>query len=323
MTGPAPAPRAWDTAALGGFPVNARYLVGVSGGRDSVALLHWLRAQDYRKLIVCHLEHGLRGRAGKVDARFVEQIAARAKLPFEIGSDDVKARAIMSKRSIETAARMARHEFFARISRRHRCSTVFLGHHADDLVETFLLNLFRGTGSEGRRSIRSVSTHAVNGHELTLVRPWLSVWRDEIDAYVKTHALKYREDLSNKALHATRNRIRHRILPFIEKELGRNVRKSLWRSAVIAAEENALLEESMPPELRSFEKLRVASVRKLPLALQRRALRDWLRKHAVPDIGFELIESARALLDPACGPAKINLPGDRHARRRSGELFVE
>src|SRR5436190_10459126 len=132
----------WSTAALAGLPNDRRYLIGVSGGRDSVVLLHWLLAQGYRKLIVCHFEHGLRGRAGKADARFVERLAARSELPFELGSANVGALAARRKQSIETTARRERLEFFQKVSRRRRCPTIFLAHHADDQVETFLLNLF-------------------------------------------------------------------------------------------------------------------------------------------------------------------------------------
>jgi len=314
-------PRGWDAFALRNFPTDARYLIGVSGGRDSVALLHWLRARGYSRLIVCHLEHGLRARAGKADARFVERLATRAELPFEVKREDVGARAVKSKCSIETAARVARFEFFAQVSRRRRCGTVFLGHHADDLVETFLFNLLRGTGSEA--SIRGVSIQRVSRIELTVVRPLLGIWREEIDDYLKANRLPFREDASNRSLQPTRNRIRHRILPMIEKEFGRSVRKSLWRAAAIAAEENALVEGLIPAELQQIGNLPVALVVKLPVALQRRALLGWLRKRGIADVGFELIESVRALLDPAQRVAKINLPGNRHARRRAGELFIE
>ena len=305
----------WRSSCLAQYPTNRRYLIGVSGGRDSVTLLHWLQAQGYRKLVVCHLEHGLRGRTGKADARFVEQLAARARLPFVLKCEDVKERAAQSKCSIETAARAARYEFFAQVSRRRRCATIFLGHHADDLAETFLFNLLRGSGSDGQRSLRAVSTQEVHGRALTIVRPLLGVWREEINAYMQAHGLRFREDASNLSLAPTRNRLRHHIIPLLEKELGRNVRKSLWRAAEIAGEEHAALEEMMPADL--------SAARTLPVALQRRAVRRWLREHAVPDIGFDLIEQVRALLDPSRGVAKVNLPGDRHARRRAGKLFIE
>ncbi|MDQ3313057.1 MAG: tRNA lysidine(34) synthetase TilS [Verrucomicrobiota bacterium] len=315
--------REWDNAALRGFPIDARYLVGVSGGRDSVTLLHWLQAQRYLRLIVCHFDHRLRARAGRADARFVERIAARAGLPFEGESEDIKARAAQSNCSIETAARAARYEFFAKVSRRRRCCTIFLGHHADDLVETFLFNLLRGSGSEGQRGMRAISVQKIDGAQLTVVRPLLAVWREQIDDYIQAHGLRFREDASNSSLQPMRNRVRHRIIPLIEKEFGRSIRKSLWRAAEIAAEEHAVLNDLMVAQLQQKKNLPVLTLKKLPVALQRRALRRWLREHAVADVSFELIESTRALLDSTRGPAKINLPGDRHARRKAGELFIE
>lgn len=305
----------WASAVLREYPTMRRYLIGVSGGRDSVVLLHWLQTLGYRKLVVCHLDHSLRGRAGAADARFVERRAVADKLPFELKREDVKARASRDKCSVETAARAARLEFFAQVGRRRRCPTIFLGHHADDLAETFLFNLLRGSGTAGLRAIRAVSAQRVSGVELTMVRPLLGVWREEIDRYVEKHRLRFREDASNSSLEPTRNRLRHRIIPLLEKELGRNVRQSLWRAAEIAAEEDAALEEMMPDDL--------TTARQLPVALQRRAVRRWLREHGVTDIGFDLIESVRALLDPANGVAKVNLPGDRHARRRAGKFFIE
>ena len=318
-----PSAQPWRSNCLAQYPTNRRYLIGVSGGRDSVTLLHWLQAQSYRKLVVCHLEHGLRGRAGKADARFVEQLAARAELPCESKREDVKTRATLSKSSIETAARAARYEFFAQVAKRRRCATIFLGHHADDLAETLLFNLLRGSGSDGQRSLRAVSTQDVNGRSLTIVRPLLGVWREEIDAYIQTHRLRFRQDASNLSLAPTRNRLRHRIIPLLEKELGRNVRKSLWRAAEIAGEEQGLIDSLLPSELQRNGKLSVRELRKLSVGLQRRAVRHWLRENAVREIGFELIESVRALLDPAARVAKVNLPGGRHARRRAGELFIE
>ena len=129
------------------FPREARYLIGVSGGRDSVALLHWLVNLGYRKLILCHLNHHLRGRSSLADARFVEKIAGKYRAELELESANVRAFATKRKMSIETAARDSRYSFFAKVAKRRRCHTIFLAHHADDLVETFLINLFRGAGS--------------------------------------------------------------------------------------------------------------------------------------------------------------------------------
>jgi len=309
-----------DQQTLRNFPPGRRYLIGVSGGRDSVALLHALLACSYRKLVVCHLNHRLRGRSSEADARFVASLAKKHELGFELGSVDVAKRAKAEKRSIETAAREERYVFFSRIARRRRCTQIFLGHHADDLVETFLINLFRGAATQGLRSIQPISSQQISATKLTIIRPLLGAWRKEIDQYIAAHRLKFREDATNEQLIATRNRIRHRIIPFLEKEFGREIRKTIWRTAVISGEENTFLENSLP-QLKA--KPRVQDLRKLPIALQRRAIRAWLRDHAIAEISFDVIERVGTLLDATRGPAKINLPNDRHARRRAGELFIE
>src|SRR5215469_18092637 len=155
------------TNLLRTFPSAGRYLVGVSGGRDSVALLHWLVNLGYKKLIVCHLNHQLRGRSSDADARFVEKLAAKYQIDSEIGSTNIRAIGKKKKMSIETAAREARYAFFAETARRRNCRTIFVAHHADDLVETFLINLFRGAGAAGLAAMREVSTRRIDSVDLT------------------------------------------------------------------------------------------------------------------------------------------------------------
>ncbi len=185
------------------FPKEARHLIGVSGGRDSVALLHLLVNLGYEKLIVCHLNHQLRGRMSDADARFVQKEVERcnqeslghalrlpssrigkrsarpatqmADLDFELGAINIRALAAKQKISIETAAREARYKFFAETARRRKCKTIFLGHHADDLIETFLINLFRGAGTAGLSGMREISTRRIDDVDLTIVRPFLCV----------------------------------------------------------------------------------------------------------------------------------------------------
>src|SRR5207249_5122073 len=125
----------------------------------------------YKKLIVCHLNHQLRGASSRGDARFVERIARNLKLNCEIGSTDVGALAKRSKLSIETAARFARLAFFVEVALRRRCSRIFLAHHADDLAETALLNLFRGAGPGGMAAMRKFSIHRIGQTEQTILRP--------------------------------------------------------------------------------------------------------------------------------------------------------
>jgi tRNA(Ile)-lysidine synthase len=309
------------------FPPRRRYLVGVSGGRDSVALLHWLVELGYRRLIVCHLNHQLRGRSSQADSRFVEKLVATLNkkivvhVDFEPGSADVRALAKRNKTSIETAAREARYSFFAGVAKRRRCHTIFLAHHADDLVETVLINLFRGAGATGLSAMREVSTRRIDDVDLTIVRPLLSVWRDEIDSYVREHRLKFREDASNKNLAPLRNRIRHRVIPYLEKSLGRKLRQNIWRTAMITADEENWIDNQLSDS--ATVELSVARLRALPIALQRRAILKWLRAQKISDVGFDVIERVRSLLARDGRVAKVNLPQNRHARRRSGQIFAE
>jgi tRNA(Ile)-lysidine synthase len=310
-----------DKGFLRRFRPNARYLVGVSGGRDSVALLHWLVGLGYKNLIVCHLNHRLRGRFTDADARFVEKLAARYDVEFALGYANVRELAAKRKMSIETAARESRYKFFAQIAKRRRCRAIFLAHHADDLVETFLLNLFRGAGKAGLAAMREVSKRRIDDIDLTIVRPLLGVWRKEIDGYVRKHRLKFRQDASNKDLAPLRNRIRLRVIPYLEKTFGRQIRQSIWRAANIAGEEEAWIDNQLPDS--ADADLAAATLRGLPVALQRRSLLKWLRSRKIADVSFDVIERVRSLIDADADVAKVNLPQDRHARRRAGKIFIE
>ena len=326
------------------FPPNARYLIGVSGGRDSVALLHWLIGLGYERLIVCHLNHQLRGRSGDVDARFVKRLVERYNeqalglprtrtgkrsprpitddgIEFELGSANIRALGKQRKMSIEAAAREARYAFFAETARRRNCRTIFVAHHADDLVETFLINLFRGAGNAGLAAMREISTRRIDSVDLTIVRPFLCVWRKEIDDYVSEHRLRFREDATNKNLTPLRNRIRHRIIPYLEKMLGRNIRQNIWRTAMIAADKEKWIESELSDS--THADFSVVKLRALPIALQRRALLKWLRAQNVTDVGFDAIERVRSLADSDTRIAKVNLPANRHARGRAGKIFLE
>ncbi len=312
------------TKSLRSHSLNERYLVGVSGGRDSVALLHGLRAAGYRRLVVAHLDHGLRGEASAEDARFVARLAAEWKLPLEHGAADVLALAERTRCSVETAAREARYAFFAKAVGRRRCRAVFLAHHADDQVETFLFNLLRGAGPAGLAAMAADDERVVGRRRLRVIRPLLDVWRAEIDAYVAAHGLAWREDLTNADPNrATRNRLRAEIIPALEHAMGRDVRPALWRAADILQAEETWLTSLLAAGGPLPERLPVKTLAVQPLAQQRRVLRAWLSARGVPGVGYGEVERVRTLLNAESGPAKVNLPGDRHARRRAGVLFVE
>ena len=313
----------FNSDALPSLPRTQRYLIGVSGGRDSVALLRWLLSQGFRRLIVCHLNHKLRGRAATADARFVGRLAAATNLAFEVRETDVAALAAKRNQSIETAGREARYEFFAAVARKRRCRTIFLGHHADDLVETTLWNLFRGAGPGGLANMREISERSVSGIELTIVRPLLRAWRKEIDVYVKENRLKFREDATNSSAAPNRNRIRRLVLPYIEKQLGRGVRVSIWRTANLLAEDERWFMEQAERAGASGDQLSVPSLRLQPVAMQRRIIHRWLGRHEIANVGYDVVERVRALVASNASAAKTNLPRGLHARRRAGKIFIE
>lgn len=302
-------------------PARRRYLVGVSGGRDSVALLHLLVERGYRKLIVCHLDHGLRGRAARDDARFVVRLAASLELRCVTERVVVGALAAARGISVETAARDARHDFFARVARRERATNLFVAHHADDQVETFLFHLLRGAGPAGLAGMRPVSKRGA----LTLIRPLLGVWRHELDAWIEERGLRWREDASNADDAHTRNRIRRIILPALARELGREVKPAIWRAADLLGAEEDWLDAMLRSEISALPvDLPVKSICIAPLAKQRRLLRAWLEQRGI-SAGYSEVEAVRSLLDPDAEghPAKINLPSDRHVRRRAGRIWLE
>jgi len=169
--------------------------------------------------------------------------------------------------------------------------------------------------------MRETSTRQIDGVDLTIVRPFLSVWRKEIDDYVREHRLRFREDATNKNLTPLRNRIRHRIIPYLEKTLGRNIRQNIRRTAMIAADEEKWIESELCNS--THADVSVVKLRTLPIALQRRVLLKWLRAQNISDVGFDAIERVRSLADHDAQIAKVNLPENRHARRRAGRIFIE
>ncbi len=307
-------------------PPRRKYLIGVSGGRDSVALLHCLHDAGYKKLVVCHLNHALRGQASGQDAAFVRRLAGRLAYPCEVQRVEVKRLAREQKVSIEVAAREARHRFFAAVVKARRCPRIFLAHHADDQVETVLINLFRGSGLRGIAGMRSCSEHTIDGGKVQFLRPLLEVWQEQIDEYLQKQGLLYRDDASNESDFALRNRIRHRLLPEVKQVFKRDVRGAVYRLAQMARSESGALDaliERDCPGLSQQEKLPVTVLRTLPEALQARVIREWLNNSGITGTGYREVEEIRSLIPEGSRIAKINLPNHQYARRRQGVIFIE
>lgn len=309
-----------------GFGPELRALVAVSGGRDSVCLLHALVSLGWRNLVVCHLNHGLRGRESDEDAAFVTALTKSLQLKSETTKSDVARAAKRRSNSIELAGREARDAFLERMVQKHGTPFVFLAHHADDQAETVLGNLFRGTGLGGLSGM-SLST---TDEGLIKLRPLLSVRRATIDEYIRAHAIAFREDSTNALPDHRRNRIRHELLPLLGSIFDRDVTPIIGRVADHARRDQFCLDQlarefarndslfDMDGSLRLTPELAAADP-----AIQSRILIGLLVDVAeCTGIGSHEIESALAMLKPG-GPAKINLPGNRHLRRKARRLWVE
>jgi tRNA(Ile)-lysidine synthase len=288
-----------------------KWLVGVSGGADSVALLHLLLEHGFSKLVVCHLDHRLRGKDSAGDAAFVNRLAKGLGLQVEIGRSEVKQRARDAGESIETAARRARQEFFRECGARHRCERVVLAHHADDQAETILWNLLRGShGLKGMKEVQSMG-----GQEFH--RPLLGWRRKELREWLAARNLKWREDATNGEAVAIRNRLRNEALPLLESISGRDRLEEDWREQQLISEFALKRAEIFDPSGR----IHLPQLRGLPVVLQRQALADYFKSEAV-SINREVLEEAVRLLDPS-SPSVMNLPGGKRFRRRAGRAFVE
>jgi tRNA(Ile)-lysidine synthase len=292
-------------------------LAGVSGGADSVALLNMLVAGGCRPHI-CHLNHQLRGTDSDADAKFVRQLAKKHGLPFTIEKRDVAALAAKHKLSIEDAARRARHEFFAAVAQKTGIKTLALAHTADDQVETFLLKLLRGAGAAGLSGMEQ--EHQLGG--VRVIRPLLGVRRKEILDYLKTQKLSWREDASNADLRFTRNRVRHVLLPLLEREFNPAVRETLLRTAEILRDEDLYLTRRVSEAIYSpaycGDEIDVEAFRGWPPAVQRRVVRLWLGPEI--ELGFEHIEAVRELALSERPSAEVHLPEDLVVYREYDEL---
>jgi tRNA(Ile)-lysidine synthase len=298
-----------------------RWLVAVSGGADSVALLHLLHRAGFRNLVVCHLDHRLRGRASTGDARFVQRLAARLGLKCESGCADVRAMIEASGDSLETAARRARHAFFADCARKHRCHRILLAHHADDQAETVLWNLLRG--SHGLKGMSPTQEITVDGRKLELIRPLLDIRRADLVDWLRAGKLKWREDASNREPFTIRNRLRAEAMPMLAEITGRDPVEALVRGARDGAAQREM-EARILQQARVHDpqgRLHLGALRDLPPPLQRRAIADFLAWHGIAGIDRRLLDRALELLDPGTRPA-INLPGGSQLRRRAGRLVV-
>lgn len=296
-------------------------VVGVSGGPDSLSLLHVLwRLREERDLSLCvaHLNHGLRGEEADADEAFVKSFCDRMGIPCVTEKVDVKALSHAEKLSVAQAGRRARYRLFAKVMGQFGAKRVALGHTATDVIETLLLNLFRGTGTEGLQGIPPQSPLIVDGQEKgVIIRPLILCWREETQAYARVYRLNPRYDPTNEDPQIPRNWVRLVLLPMLRGRFSK-VDGALWRLSQLARDESALLNALADEHLAKLaivmEERKIGMRRDeflaLPKGLRRRLLRRCVEKlvGALHEVSFEHFEETLGLIDRHYTGASLHLP---------------
>jgi len=310
--------------------------VAVSGGTDSLCLLHWLNSLKNEfafTLTVAHLNHQLRGANSQADEDFVRDVAVQWQLPIFVERYEVAALATQTKQSLEATARQVRYAFLRRVAVTVGANKIVVGHHADDQAETVLMHFLRGTGLNGLRGMLPITrlefelrpevsfSNEENGN-LSLIRPLLETSRSEIEAYCQVHQLKPRQDESNHDTTFFRNRLRHELLPELET-YNPNIRQVLRQTAKIVTADvdflNYQLKEVWPllvketsADARLVTKidLDLSAWLTLSLAMKRATLRRAIQvlAHSLNDVSFEHVESAINIIKKNHVGSKVHLP---------------
>jgi tRNA(Ile)-lysidine synthase len=287
-----------------------KVLIGVSGGTDSVALLHLmvaLRPVMNLQLAVAHLNHGLRPGASDREADFVKELSRRLGICFHCEKIELDPH----RGSLEARARRARYRFYQRLLHEHGYTKLALGHQADDNAESVLLHLLRGSGIRGLSGIPPKRAGAI-------VRPLIETRRSDIEAYLKAHGIAHIEDASNNDMRFQRNRIRHHLMPLLQRDYNPNIHSCLNRLAGLCRDEQTWLRTMIQPMVESIStdsgpeglELRADGLLNAPTAAQRRlirtALRNWLGD--LKRVGRDHIDAVIDLLYNQATGSRLNLP---------------
>lgn len=282
-----------------------KYVVAVSGGVDSVALLHMLtQSANQLELVVAHFDHGIRPDSAS-DAKFVANLADYYRVPYKTE------RAELGSSASEATARQARYDFLRRAKKQVGAQAIITAHHQDDLLETAILNMLRGTGRRGMTALQSTPS---------IARPLLGMPKTDITEYAVQHNLDWREDSTNQDERYTRNYVRNRLLTRFDTDARRQLLAIINRLQAVNDELDAELTSIVDDILaRHF-------FNQLPHELAKEVLATWLRRHGIIDYDRKMLErlSVQAKTKPAGkqldvkdGTRIILLP-DRLTLRKSG-----
>lgn len=264
-----------------------KYVLAVSGGVDSMVLLDLLTGQKGFELVVAHFDHGIRADSDE-DRRLVQDVAAAHGLPFEFAAGE------LGPGTSEAAARTARYAFLRQVKAKHAARAIITAHHQDDLIETALLNLLRGTGHKGLSALRS--------HD-DLVRPLLNTTKQQLREYATRHNLRWREDSTNADPRYLRNYLRLHVLPRLSPAERQKLLTAITKASVSSAEIETVLDHMLPTG-DSLDRHWFAA---LPHAVAREVMAAWLRRHEVRDFDRPLIERLVVAAKVAAPGTKIDI----------------
>ncbi len=327
-----------------------KVILGVSGGADSVCLLFLLL--EYRKrvpfeMVAVHVNHGLRGQAAEEDAAYVEKLCREQGIGFKLVSADVKGMAARERCSEEDAGRRLRYRAFEEAAEEFGGTKIAVAHNAGDRAETLLLHLFRGSGLRGLRGIEPVRRESVRSGDIAaegrtgglqesiaVIRPLLCLERQEIEDYLSGQGIIWRTDSTNGEDEYTRNRLRHHLLPWVEKEISAGAVRHLCRTADILSETEDYLGQQTREAIAGCVvrvqgpggaevEINVEYFRKYHPVLQKRMLLI-LAEELSPtgkDISAVHLEEVLALFEKE-GNRSVNLPFGICFRRRYGKIMA-
>jgi tRNA(Ile)-lysidine synthase len=301
------------------LPPHSRILVAVSGGQDSLCLLdvlHRLRPRWHWELGIAHCDHGWRTDS-PANARYIQQLARQYGYPYYLA----QAQHLPPQ---EAAARQWRYQALGDMAQQHHYSLIATGHTASDRVETFLFNLWRGSGISG---LVALAPRRPLTAQIHLVRPLWDVWRAQTAAYCQAQGLTVWPDSSNSQLHHRRNRIRQELLPYLRTHFNPRIEGQLWQTLeILTAEQQvwqAWVQRVWPqvydPRQQALQRRQVAQ---FPLALQRHLLRTFLHTQLQRAVTFPHIEQVRRLLHLPTGSQTAPLPGGWRAEVRGDWLCL-
>lgn len=249
-----------------------KYVVAVSGGVDSVTLLHMLRNIPGLDLIVAHYDHGIRPDSAE-DRQFVQEIASQYGVPFEYAEGH------LGLNANEDLARTKRYEFLNHLKAKHNADAIITAHHQDDVLETIIINLLRGTGRKGLSSLRSTKE---------LIRPLLKMTKPELVAIATENKLTWREDQTNYTEAYFRNWVRLNIVP----KLTDSQRTDLLSKQALAEESNQVIDDMLDVYINPQhpDTLNISDITQLPHAVALELIAHWLRVNHVTEVDSKLVE---------------------------------